>query len=120
MVFRVARSTAPGTTWSPTMKAGVPWMLSVVGERQIVLQLAGDRRRRHVVLEPVDIEPDRCRHLVDRVVGDVAARRHHRRVKGVVLALLLRGERRAGRGHRYRPEDRKLLIDEAQLGVLLQ
>ena len=67
MSFMVDNSIAPGMISSPMTKAGVPWMSSACGELHIGLQRSVDLGRAHVVLQPVDIEPDRAATFSTRV-----------------------------------------------------
>src|SRR5260221_502495 len=84
------------------------------------LERVVDLARRHVALQPFDIEPGGGGNLKDGLLVDLSLRRHHRSVELVVLGLLARGERRSRRIDRILAENRQLFIDNAKLAILLE
>ena len=90
------------------------------GKSQIGLHRLIDLRRRDVVLQPIDIEPDRTRDLIDHVFGDLTLGCHHGCMKGLVLALQPGGKRSMGCDDGWCAENRHFLVDKPQLAILIE
>ena len=104
----------------PTIKPGVPRILSESASARLVLSACTISGAAHVLLQPIDIKPYRTRHLIDRFVGDLTFGCHHCVVKGLVFALPLGCERGMRGDDRCRSEDRHFLVEKTQLRVLFQ
>lgn len=101
-------------------KAGCAAYAESIGQRAIGFQRLGNLRRGHVVLQAVEVKTDLARDPEHGLVGDMAVRRYHRLVKGVVFALLARRQRGMRRRYRGRSEHRQFLVDKAEPVTLAQ
>ena len=108
---------APRIMRSPTTKAGVPLIPSTLARHGVPIDQRVDGRILHVAREPVVVEADRARDLENVVEVEGAVGTHQRPVKRLVEALRPGCERRARGQRRFRPQDRELLEDEAQVVV---